>query len=345
MGAIFLLLLPLDNQLVRRLVGGYLSLFLHAEDLLQRGHRDLHHVVGGLAGGQLLQLQARPDQGFHHRVALVPRAPHDELEGDARDERDYHHAGRDRLDPPVYREQTEHQDAQHQHVQDKTRPAPHVARIQLAGVLRDELLAALVDLYGLVFGPVIGEEAFYVFAHRRYPDEVEQEDADPQHAFDQVKEDGVLDRVAEQRPQALRPEHGCDEEQQERQPEAEDQGDGDLLFREVLVLAERDVGRERERLHAQPQGLGEREEAPDHGQPEDLAFFRHRPERLRLYLHVARRRPHRHPPEVGGAHEDAFHDRLPADPHPVSPYLLARCWRFLNRCTRPPVSTMRCLPV
>src|SRR5215207_1261251 len=37
--------------------------------------------------------------------------------------------------------------------------------------------------------------------------------------------------------------------------------------------------------------------------------------RFRLDLHITRGRPDRHSPEVGGAHQDTLHDRLPADPH------------------------------
>jgi hypothetical protein len=39
-----------------------------------------------------------------------------------------------------------------------------VARVELASVLGDELLAPLVDLYRLVLGAVVGEEALYVLA-------------------------------------------------------------------------------------------------------------------------------------------------------------------------------------
>jgi hypothetical protein len=45
-----------------------------------------------------------------------------------------------------------------------------VAGVQLAGVLGDEFIAALVDLYGLVLGPVVGEKALHVLTDQRDPE-------------------------------------------------------------------------------------------------------------------------------------------------------------------------------
>jgi hypothetical protein len=59
-----------------------------------------------------------------------------------------------------------------------------VAGVQLAGVLGDEFIAALVDLYGLVLGPVVGEKALHVLADQRDPEQVGAKDRDPDRAFD-----------------------------------------------------------------------------------------------------------------------------------------------------------------
>src|SRR5215203_4628650 len=90
-----------------------------------------------------------------------------------------------------------------------------------------------------------------------------------------------------------------------------------------------------------------RESAPNDGQTEQLAAARNRTEPLRTQVHISRGRADGHPPEVGRAHQHALHDGLSADPHGLWPYCLFwLAWRrFWNRCTRPPVSTMRCLPV
>src|SRR5918999_272009 len=199
--------MPLDHQLARSLVGLDLRLFLHREDLLEGGHRDLDHVVRGLARRQPLHLQPGPDQYPDHRVVLVPRAPHDELEGDPSHQRDDDEPANDHEKPPLDPEQGEHQDAQDQHVQNEARPAADVARVQLAGVLGDELLAALVDLYRLVLRAVVGEEALHVLAYEGDPDQVSDEDGDPDDAFHQVEDDGVLDALAEQRPYPFGPEN------------------------------------------------------------------------------------------------------------------------------------------
>jgi hypothetical protein len=106
----------LDHQLVRSLVGLDPSFFLHREHLLQRGHRDLDHVVGRLARGQLLHLQPRPDEDPDQHVVLVPGAPHDELEGYPSHERDHDKAAENHEQPSLDPEQREDQDAQDQYV-------------------------------------------------------------------------------------------------------------------------------------------------------------------------------------------------------------------------------------
>src|SRR3712207_6574122 len=156
-----------------------LGLSLHRENLLQGGHRYLDHIVGGLPRGQLLHLQTRPDQDLDQRVPLVPRAPHDELECDPRDQRDDDKTAQHHEQPPLNPQQREDQDTQDEHVQDEARPAADVARVQLAGVLRNELLAALVDLYGLVLRSVVGEKALHVLADQGYTDQVGGKDRDP----------------------------------------------------------------------------------------------------------------------------------------------------------------------
>src|SRR5918998_240813 len=304
----------LQNQFVRR-VGRDARLVLLREDLLQGGHRYLDLIVRRLPRRELLQLQARPDQGLDHRVLLVLRAPHDELEPEAGHERDDHYAAQDRLDPPVDGEQGEDQDAQDQHVQHEARAAPDVAGVELAGVLGDELLAPLVHLYRLVLRPMVGKKALDVFADRRDKEQVRHEDQGPQSALDEVEEDGVFDVAAEQEAQALSPPNRRGEEKDERQSEPKYHGGHDLFFGEVLLFAQSYVRGDGQRLHAQPEGLGEREEPPDHGKPEELALSGDRIKRFRLDVHVTLGRPDRHPPEIGGAHQDALHDRLPADPH------------------------------
>src|SRR5215210_3943591 len=198
----------LDHQLVRSLVGLDPGLPLHREHLLQGGHRDLDHIVGRLARRQLLHLQPRPDESPDYRVILVPRAPHDELEGDPRHERDHDDPAQHHEQPTLDPEQREDQDAQDQYVKDKARPATDVARVQLAGVLGDELLAALVDLYGLVLCAVVGKKALHVLADYGDPNQVGDEDRDPDHTLDQVEEDGVLDAVTYERADSLRAKHG-----------------------------------------------------------------------------------------------------------------------------------------
>src|SRR5215216_1316455 len=248
-------------------------------------------------------------------MSLVLCAPHDELERQAGDERDDYDTAQDRLDPPVDGQQAEDQDTQHQHVQHEARAAADVARVELAGVLGDELLAPFIHLYRLVLHPVIGEKALDVLADCRDKEQVRHEDQDPQSALDEVKEDRVFDVSPEQNAYALRPPNGHGEEEQKRQPEPEDHRGRDLLLGEVLLFAQSYVRGDGQGLHAEPEGFGEREETPDYGEPEELALPGDGIKRFRLNVHVAFGRPDRHPPEVGGAHQDALHYRLPADPH------------------------------
>src|SRR5919112_4364929 len=305
----------LDHQLVRSLVGLDPGLSLHREHLLQGGHSDLDHVVGRLARSQLLQLQARPDEQLHNRVLLVPRAPHDELERDTRHQRYHDEPAQHHEQPPLDPEQREYQDAQDQHVQYEARPAADVAGVQPASVLGDELLTVLVDLYGFVLGSVGGEKALHVLADQGYTDQVGDEDRDPDPALDQVEEHGMLDAVAHKRAYPFCPEHRRHQEEPEAEHGREPEGKRDLPLGEVFFLTERDVSRQRQRLHAKPEGLAQGESAADYREPEELAPARDRAEALGPEVELSRRRADGHSPEVGGAHQHTLHYGLPPDPH------------------------------
>src|SRR6266581_1328460 len=99
---------------------------LPSQDFLERRDGDLDLVVVRRLRGDLLEPQARRHQGPHDRGAMELRPQPQQLERDARDDRD----GDDpRQHPPQQRrvpEHREHEDGEDHHDQQEVRPAPHV---------------------------------------------------------------------------------------------------------------------------------------------------------------------------------------------------------------------------
>src|SRR5438477_4276318 len=99
---------------------------------VEGGDRDLEHVVGGFARGELLGSKHGQERDADDRVVAMAGHEPDQLESDARDERDRKQAAHHQPEQVgvKHRDHAEDDDADHEH--DEQEPGP-AARMQRAG--------------------------------------------------------------------------------------------------------------------------------------------------------------------------------------------------------------------
>src|SRR6266849_3158449 len=221
--------------------------------------RDLEHVVGRLAGRELLSREDWQQHDLDDRVGAVAGHEADELESRARDDRDRQHAACYQPEP-VRVEQRHDREHDHTHDQDHEQEAGAAARVKKARATNRHDLewpSRLIGVDRLVLGPVVLEDAAHV-AQKRDQRQVAQDEA---HADDPFHED------EDEAPVLMDGEAGKQEREADEDEECEDTGDrdraADLLLADFDSLAARvHVRRPHERFHAEMQLLADESESP-----------------------------------------------------------------------------------
>src|SRR5439155_22593218 len=248
------------------------------QDGAEGGDRDLEHVVRGLAGGEPLKLEAGLADPSHPRFVVMSPGESNDLEGDSgdhRDEREPEEAGLPRIGAPQERE---HDEAHEDDEEEEARAAARMKTAERSRILGCELLARFEIVDRLVLGTVVHEDALHL-PPESHPDDVEEEEREPERTVDHVKGEPLSDAG----------QIGELERQVEEDEEAEHKGDrhgnahtepqraeARLSPGVLLSYDHRGLGRECERLNADAERFHEHHRAADDGEPEEGVTARDR---------------------------------------------------------------------